>query len=216
MHKDTGKQITLFEDKSVSESAAIILHKSFIHIEKMQPEEYKDGGENLCIHYTFFESLFDLMIIASTGKGICYMAFEKDETDAFSNLYKQFPHALYEKKEDVLTEDILRVFKDDESKIGAIKLHIKGSDFHLTVWKALLKIPKGQLSTYAQIARDIGHPNASRAVGTAIGRNPIAYLIPCHRIVRTSGALGGYMWGIEKKAAIIAWEKGNRDKIYSR
>ncbi len=105
----------------------------------------------------------------------------------------------------------LFIFQNDWSKLNEIKLHLKGTDFQLKVWDTLLKIPMGQLSTYGNIAEQIGNPNASRAVGTAIGSNPVAFLIPCHRVIQASGNIGGYMWGNTRKTAIIGWESAKTD-----
>jgi AraC family transcriptional regulator of adaptative response/methylated-DNA-[protein]-cysteine methyltransferase len=100
----------------------------------------------------------------------------------------------------------LKMFRDDWSDLDKIKLHLKGTPFQIKVWNALLQIPVGSLKSYLEIANEIGDPKASRAVGTAIGNNPIAYIIPCHRVITSSGNLGGYHWGIDRKSAIIGWE----------
>lgn len=182
------------------------LHDLFVKIEGMTPAEYKNGGVNLRIHYSFFESPFGLLIIASTQKGICYMAFEEDKDQAVHSLQARFPNACFEQRSDTLQLNALRIFQNDWSRMNEIKLHLKGTDFQLKVWESLLKIPMGKLSTYVRIAQQAGHPNASRAVGTAIGSNPVAYLIPCHRVIQSSGVIGGYMWGPTRKAAMIGWE----------
>ena len=107
---------------------------------------------------------------------------------------------------DVIQQNALYIFTHDWSKLHQIKLHLKGTAFQLKVWEALLKIPMGQLSTYGNIAASIKNPNASRAVGTAIGSNPVAFLIPCHRVIQSTGTFGGYMWGPVRKTAMIGWE----------
>ena len=182
------------------------LHDLFINIEGMTPAEYKNGGKNLCINYSFAESPFGNLIVASTSKGICYMAFEDDEEKAFNDLKEKFPNAAFQRKLDLIQQNALFIFQNDWSKLSQIKLHLKGTDFQLKVWESLLKIPMGKLSTYGEIARQVGNANASRAVGTAIGNNPVAYLIPCHRVIQSSGAIGDYMWGNTRKTAIIGWE----------
>ncbi|MGN7986805.1 methylated-DNA--[protein]-cysteine S-methyltransferase [Pedobacter sp. 22226] len=182
------------------------LHDLFVNIEGMTPGEYKNGGENLHINYSFAESPFGNIIVASTPKGICHIAFYDDETLALNNLQRQFPAAKYQLILDKEQQNALYIFNHDWSKLHQIKLHLKGTDFQLKVWEALLKIPMGKLSTYGTIARQLQNPNASRAVGTAIGDNPVAFLIPCHRVIQTSGALGGYHWGVDRKTAIIGWE----------
>lgn len=182
------------------------LHDLFVNIEGMTPGEYKNGGENLHINYSFAESPFGNIIVASTPKGICYIAFYEDEKLALNSLQLQFPAAKYQLILDKEQQNALYIFNHDWSKINQIKLHLKGTDFQLKVWEALLKIPMGKLSTYGSIAKQLQNPNASRAVGTAIGDNPVAFLIPCHRVIQTSGALGGYHWGVDRKTAIIGWE----------
>lgn len=134
------------------------------------------------------------------------MAFSEDETEATILLKRQFPNALIQPFNNALQQSALSLFTQDWSNISQIKLHLKGSDFQLKVWDALLKIPMGHLSTYGQIAQRIHQPSASRAVGTAIGSNPVAYLIPCHRVIQSGGLFGNYMWGAVRKTAIIGWE----------
>ncbi len=182
------------------------LHDLFINIEGMTPAEYRDGGKALSINYSFAESLFGNILVASTAKGICYMAFYEEEAVALSLLQHQFPNAVCNRKLDLLQQNALFIFQNDWSKLKQIRLHLKGSDFQLKVWETLLKIPMGQLSTYGALAQSIGKPNAARAVGTAIGSNPVAFLIPCHRVIQASGNMGGYMWGTTRKTALIGWE----------
>lgn len=182
------------------------LHDLFVNIEGMTPAEYKNGGKNLEINYSFAESPFGNIIVASTQKGICFMAFAEDETIGFNDLKHKFPNAAFSRKLDLAQQNALFIFQNDWSKLSEIKLHLKGTDFQLKVWETLLKIPMGQLSTYGTIAQQIQKPNASRAVGTAIGNNPVAFLIPCHRVIQSSGVFGGYMWGNTRKTAIIGWE----------
>jgi len=182
------------------------LHDLFVNIEGMTPAEYKNGGKNLEIKYSFAESPFGNIIVASTQKGVCFMAFAEDETIGFVDLKNKFPNASFTRKLDLVQQNALFIFQNDWSKLSEIKLHLKGTDFQLKVWETLLKIPMGQLSTYGSIAQQIEKPNASRAVGTAIGSNPVAFLIPCHRVIQSSGIFGGYMWGNTRKTAIIGWE----------
>ncbi len=182
------------------------LHDLFINIEGMTPAEYKNGGQDLIINYSFAESPFGSLLVASTPKGICHMAFEEDEEKGLQTLRGEFPNATFRRKLDLLQQNALFIFQNDWSRLNEIKLHLKGSDFQLKVWECLLKIPMGKLSTYGAIAMQIGMPNASRAVGTAIGNNPVSFLIPCHRVIRSSGVFGGYRWGAARKTAIIGWE----------
>jgi len=182
------------------------LHDLFVNIEGMTPAEYKNGGKNLEINFSFAESPFGNIIVASTQKGVCFMAFAENEETGFEDLKHKFPNAAFSRKLDLAQQNALFIFQNDWSKLSEIKLHLKGTDFQLKVWETLLKIPMGQLSTYGSIAQKIEKPNASRAVGTAIGSNPVAFLIPCHRVIQSSGIFGGYMWGNTRKTAIIGWE----------
>lgn len=201
------QQATLFDTAyETGLSSTSRLHDLFVKVEGMTPAEYKNGGRNLHINYSFAESPFGNLIVASTEKGVCYMAFEDDEEKALKNLIAKFPNAIFQRKLDLLQQNALFIFQNDWSKLGEVKLHLKGTDFQLKVWESLLKIPMGQLSTYGNIAEKIGNPNASRAVGTAIGSNPVAFLIPCHRVIQSTGTFGGYMWGNTRKTAIIGWE----------
>ncbi len=186
------------------------LHDLFIKIEGMTPGEFKNGAKNLSINYSFAESPFGKVLIASTPKGICYMAFVEESEKAYADLRNHFPNANFQQIVDVNQQNALFIFTKDWTKIDQIKLHLKGSEFQLKVWKALLEIPKGDLSTYGTIAKKIDKPKASRAVGTAIGRNPIAYLIPCHRVIRSTGEFGNYMWGATRKSAILGWEASGK------
>lgn len=182
------------------------LHDLFIRIEGMTPGEYKNGGEQLHINYSYAESPFGNIIVASTAKGICHLAFADDDRLAFEELKKLFPKATFRQVVDTIQQNALFIFTQDWKNLSAIKLHLKGTAFQLKVWETLLKIPMGGLSTYASIAAATGNSKASRAVGSAIGDNPVAFLIPCHRVIKSTGALGHYHWGSNRKTAIIGWE----------
>ncbi len=200
------------------------LHDLFISIEGMTPGEYRNGGADLAINYSFAESPFGNILVASTSKGICYMAFTDkassaakttanpagpvadNELSAFLDLRAHFPNAALRQITDLVQQNALYIFSQDWSRLQEIKLHLKGTDFQLKVWETLLKIPMGGLSTYKDIAGRIGNPKASRAVGSAVGDNPVAFLIPCHRVIQSEGAFGQYHWGATRKTAIIGWE----------
>ena len=182
------------------------LHDMFVKIEGMTPGEYKNGGASLVINYTYAPTRFGNIIVAATPKGICHIAFAEDESGGFHALQNRFPNATYRESQDDMQQQALRFFSDDWDKPGNIKLHLKGTAFQVKVWEALLKIPTGGLSTYGSIATRIEAPKASRAVGTAIGDNPVAYLIPCHRVIQASGKFGQYHWGASRKTAMIGWE----------
>lgn len=209
------KQATLFDAALESGlSGTGRLHDLFISIEGMTPGEFKHGGADLAINYSYSVSPFGNILVASTAKGICSMAFAADEAEAIKNLKANFPNAKLKAVSDPLQQNALKIFNSDWSSLNAIKLHLKGTDFQLKVWETLLKIPMGQLTSYGTIANKINKPSASRAVGTAIGSNPVAFLIPCHRVIQSGGAMGGYMWGLTRKTAMIGWEAGmiNREK----
>lgn len=208
----TDRQATLFDTAfETGLSGTGRLHDLFVNIEGMTPAEYKNGAKNLSINYSFAESPFGNLIVASTTKGVCYMAFNDGETNALNDLKQKFPNATFQRKLDLIQQNALFIFQNDWNKLPEIKLHLKGTDFQLKVWETLLKIPMGQLSTYGNIAEQIGNANASRVVGTAIGNNPVAFLIPCHRVIQSTGNIGGYMWGNTRKTAIIGWESAKTD-----
>lgn len=208
--KDTGA--SLFDTAiETGLSGSSRLHDLFINIEGMTPGEYRNGGQDLSINYSFAESPFGNLLVASTSKGICHLAFADDEAAALKVLRSKFPNAAYRQMTDMIQQNAMFIFTHDWSRLNQIKLHLKGTPFQLKVWEALLKIPMGTLTTYGAVAKHIQIPNASRAVGTAIGDNPVAFLIPCHRIIQSTGLFGGYMWGPARKAAIIGWEAAQNE-----
>jgi AraC family transcriptional regulator of adaptative response/methylated-DNA-[protein]-cysteine methyltransferase len=182
------------------------LHDLFVGIEGMTPGEYKNGGENLMICYSYSVTLLGNMLIASTDKGICYMAFANDKYIGLSLMYAKFPKAIYIENTTFLHQRALQLLNGNWTEENSVKLHLKGSQFQLKVWETLLKTPFGSVTTYGTVANTIRLSTACRAVGTAVGANPIAFLIPCHRIIKSTGALGQYHWGVQRKAAIIGWE----------
>jgi AraC family transcriptional regulator of adaptative response/methylated-DNA-[protein]-cysteine methyltransferase len=198
------------------------LHDLFVRIEGMTPGEFRNGGAELEINYSFVESPFGEMLVASTAKGICYMAFVEreaapgerngSELAAFADLQSRFPNARFRQVTDLMQLDALYLFTQDWSRLPEIKLHLKGTEFQLKVWETLLRIPMGGLTTYKDIAGRIGNPQASRAVGTAVGDNPVAFLIPCHRVIQSTGVIGQYHWGAGRKTAMIGWEAARTGK----
>jgi AraC family transcriptional regulator of adaptative response/methylated-DNA-[protein]-cysteine methyltransferase len=187
------------------------LHDLFINVEGMTPGEFKNGGAALSINYSFAESPFGDILVASTPKGICYMAFSEEEEKAFQHLKSKFPHAHYHQMVDLVQQNALYIFTHDWSQLDKIRLHLKGTAFQLKVWETLLKIPFGGLTTYGSLAEKINQPAAHRAVGTAIGQNPVAFLIPCHRVIQSVGTFGNYHWGTTRKTAIIGWEAAHKE-----
>lgn len=206
------RQLTLHETTfQTGLSGTSRLHDLFINIEGMSPAEFKNGGKNLSINYSFSNTPFGQIIVASTHKGVCYMAFLDNEVQSIIDLKNKFPNATFSNKSDKIQQNALSIFQSGVQELPNIKLHLKGTDFQLKVWESLLKIPMGNLATYGTIASQINKPNASRAVGTAIGSNPVAFLIPCHRVIQSTGIFGGYMWGNTRKTAIIGWEASRTD-----
>lgn len=186
------------------------LHDLFINIEGMTPGEYKNGGEQLQINYSYAETPFGIILVASTIKGICHLSFVEDEQTSLKELKALFPNAVYKQVVDEIQQNALFIFTQDWKNLSEIKLHLKGTAFQLKVWEALLKVPMGQVTTYGDIAASVGNEKASRAVGSAVGDNPVAFLIPCHRVIKSTGVFGQYHWGSIRKTAMIGWESAQR------
>ena len=187
-------------------SGAGRLHDLFITIDAMAPGAYKQGGVGLVIDYNYAETPFGQVIVASTSIGVCYMAFKPHAGAALEALTKKFPNAQYNHASTAFQQQALIMFDQDWSRLQNVNLHLPASKFQIKVWNALLKIPMGVVASYGDIAQHIGQPSAARAVGTAIANNPVAFLIPCHRVVRKNGAIGGYKWDAARKQAILGWE----------
>lgn len=181
------------------------LHELFVTIEAMSPGEYRSGGAGQRIGYGIVDSPFGPCLIASTARGICTLRF-LDGEDGASDIERDWPQARLELNEKTATALAQRIFGPLRSPDRPLALLVKGTNFQVQVWRALLNIPFGTLSTYGGLARTIGRPSAARAVGAAVGANPVAWLVPCHRVIRESGELGGYRWGVERKAAMLGWE----------
>lgn len=183
------------------------LYDLFIKIEGMTPGEYQNGGEALTIRYSYSNTPFGRVLVASTHKGICAMSFTNQDSEQIPEvLAVRYPNATFRHETDEAQRNALSIFGQDWTKLREIKLHLKGSAFQLRVWETLLTIPLAGLTTYADLASQAGYAGASRAVGTAIGKNPVAFLIPCHRVIRSTGETGQYFWGEDRKKAIIGWE----------
>lgn len=208
---DHAKNILNQENSTLSEAAFEAglsgtgrLHDLFINIEAMTPGEYKNGGENLKIKYSFNESLFGNYLVASTSKGICNLFFEDDKSKAIGELKNKWYKAQTEESRDKNQQKVIKFF--ERSSSGKIDLHIHGTEFQLKVWEALLQIPESRLNSYSDIASKVCTSAASRAVGSAIGNNPVAFIIPCHRVIKKSGEIGEYKWGHTRKTAMIFYE----------
>ncbi|MBE0680502.1 MAG: methylated-DNA--[protein]-cysteine S-methyltransferase [Anaerolineales bacterium] len=188
------------------------LHDLFVNTEAVTPGEYKSGGAGLAIRYGIHPSSFGKCLIATTERGICNLSFvDASEGKAIDNLVAGWPRA--EMIEDYKTTAplVTRIFTRLNPGLGTgtpLKLHLRGTNFQIKVWEALLSIPTGAVTTYEHLAQQIGNPKAVRAVGSAVGHNPIAYLIPCHRVIRKSGDFGNYLYGSARKKVILAREIG--------
>jgi len=180
-------------------------HDLFVTLENITTEQYKT--QDIFINYSFSKSCFGDIIIASTTKGVCYLAFfDVERKKAIENLKNEFPKAVFSQQIDIFQQNALSIFEKELKESPPIKLHIKGTDFQIKIWKELLKIPAGKLSTYGKIASQIEKPKAQRTVGSAIGKNPVAFIIPCHRVIKSSGKFGDYRWGNTRKILIIKSE----------
>lgn len=189
-------------------SSAGRLHDLFVQLVAMTPGEYKTAGSGLRIRYGIHESPFGACLIASTDRGICNLNFldYTDGTIAAQSLQIEWPNA------DIVNDQIgteeMRDLIFQSSHPSPLVLHVKGTNFQIQVWQALLRLPLGGLTTYQGLATAIGKPTAARAIGNAVGRNPVGYLIPCHRVIRGSGEIGGYRWGVDRKTVLLGWEAG--------
>ena len=181
------------------------LHDLFVKIEACTPGEFQRRGKNLLIKHAVISTPFGAAWIAETDKGICQLFF-LEEDHAPENLMAEFPEAKWADGLGKYGKMVEQYFANWQIPYQQIVLDLKGTPFQIKVWQALLAIPPSQSLAYNDIAEIIGNPKASRAAGTAIGKNPVAYLIPCHRVIRQSGEMGGYRWGVTRKIAINAFE----------
>ncbi len=180
------------------------LHDLFLRWEAMSPGEFARNGAGMTINYAWMDSPFGEALVMGTGRGLCGLAFTAETTReaAWEDMTGRWPEAQF-----VENESAVKPWADAAfAQKGEAALHLIGAPFQIKVWEALLTIPSGQVTTYSEIAQAVGNPRAVRAVGTAVGRNPVSWLIPCHRALRKSGGLGGYHWGLPVKRAMLAYE----------
>jgi AraC family transcriptional regulator, regulatory protein of adaptative response / methylated-DNA-[protein]-cysteine methyltransferase len=185
------------------------LHDLFVTMDAVTPGEYKLHGSGLTISYGFHPSPFGECLLALTGRGICGLSFVTggDRQDPLDDLRRRWLQAELQEDPDQTSPWVEKIFPvAQELSQEPLRLYLNGTNFQIKVWEALLRIPAGNLVTYQEIAAYVGDPNASRAVGHAIGSNPIAFVIPCHRVIRKMGVFGGYHWGTARKKAILGWE----------
>lgn len=192
------------------------LHDLFVTLDAVTPGEYRERGAGIHISAGFHDSPFGEALIATTDRGVCGLAFhDGTRKAALRDLAARWPNATIEERPRITAPVANRIFtaleiRDPEGLVP-LGLLVRGTNFQVKVWRALLQIPVGSVATYEDIATAIGAPSAVRAVGAAIGRNPVAFLIPCHRVIRTTGAIGGYRWGLSRKRAMLAWETGRSE-----
>ena len=184
------------------------LYDHFVHLEAVTPGEYKLGGAGLTIEHAVHDTPFGKAFIGITPRGICNFSFVEDgEIDErLADLYNRWPHAMVQENRQQTLAVVKAMFSGGGKLDRPLSLFVSGTNFQITVWKALLQIAPGTVASYSNIANAIGHPKAARAVGLAVGANPVAFLIPCHRVIQQSGRLGGYRWGETRKHAVHAWE----------
>ncbi|MFL5143390.1 MAG: methylated-DNA--[protein]-cysteine S-methyltransferase [Microvirga sp.] len=187
------------------------LHDLFVTHEAMSPGEWKSGGEGLTLHYGFHPSPFGTALVMATERGLAGLAFADagEQQAAFADMSGRWPKATYVEDNERTAPLAQRIF---DAKLWRpdrpLRVVLIGTDFEVRVWDALLKVPFGRLTTYSELASKVCSPAAARAVGAAVGKNPISFVVPCHRVLGRSGALTGYHWGLTRKQAILGWEAG--------
>lgn len=189
-------------------SAPSRVHDLFVGIEGVSPGEFRQAGQGLQIRYGFHSTPFGVCFLAASARGICGLAFVEsaDDLSELGSFSKKWPFATLLPDPQYTQPFVERIFSPEKAVAGRLHVLVQGTPFQLKVWEALLRIPPGAVSTYEHLARAVGKPGAARAVGTAVGDNPVAYLIPCHRVIRKTGMLGEYHWGGGRKKAMVGWE----------
>lgn len=190
-------------------SGAGRLHDLFVNGEAVTPGTFKNGGEALTIRYGVHPSPFGYAFIALTPHGICELDLRSNQEDAIAvatTLHRKWPQAQLTEDPSATREAVVTMFAEGQSTVARYPLHLRGTNFQLKVWQAVLQIPEGGLSTYSDLATAVGVPKAVRAVGSAVGDNPVAFLVPCHRVLRKDGGIGGYATGLARKQALLAYE----------
>ncbi|MBK5565679.1 methylated-DNA--[protein]-cysteine S-methyltransferase [Ensifer sp. 2YAB10] len=215
---DHAKRLLRQEDMPLLETSIEVglsgpsrLHDLFVTHEAMSPGEWKARGEGLTIRYGYHPSPFGTALVMITERGLAGLAFNDSggEQASFEDMAQRWPNARYIEDSAATAQYAARIFDPSRWRQNEpLRIFLIGSDFQIRVWQALLKIPLGCATTYSNIAGQIGQPTASRAVGAAVGRNPISFVVPCHRALGKSGDLTGYHWGLTRKRAILGWEAG--------
>ena len=205
-----GGRTVLDTAYEVGLSGAGRLHDLLVAVDAVTPGNVRTAGAGLTIRWGHHDTPFGGATVAITDRGICALGFDGRERGAtVTRLHHDWPAAQFARDQRETARVVERIFS--RARPGRpLTLHLRGTNFQLKVWEALLAIPEGGTTSYGDLAGTIGRPSASRAVGTAVGDNPVAFLVPCHRVLRASGALGGYRWGLERKQAMLAWEAVRR------
>lgn len=186
------------------------LHDLFLRWEGMTPGDYAKRGEGLTIRHGWFDSPFGPALGLATERGLCGLAFADDPDDAtLADMTRRWPNARYIADPGAAAPHLEAAF----ARKGTARLHMMGTPFQIKVWEALLQVPTGQVTSYGEVAKTVCSQRAARAVGAAVGRNPLGFVIPCHRVLQGSGALGGYHWGLPRKRAMLGWEAARRDAV---
>ena len=182
------------------------LHDQFVSLDAVTPGEYKSGGSGTVIKTGFHPTPFGMAFVGLTDRGLCGLAFgrREDESELREDLQRRWPKARLDSVPRETGRVVARIFSTDPAR--GLSLYVRGTNFQIQVWRALLEIPSGRLASYRDLAALSGYPRSVRAVASAVGANPIAFLIPCHRVIRNSGLWGGYRWGLNRKVAMIARE----------
>ncbi|PKP20683.1 MAG: hypothetical protein CVU02_02100 [Bacteroidetes bacterium HGW-Bacteroidetes-19] len=189
------------------------IHSNIVTVKHQESKEFNSKKNPPLISFSIHSSKIGKLIIASTSKGICYVGYLEKGLTSVQQLQMRFPFSKIKNKKNKIHLLFKEVFKKDWNDMTKIPLHLKGTEFQCKVWEALLEIPYGTITTYSNIAEKVGRPKAQRAVGTAIGKNPILFLIPCHRVVAANGKLGGFYWGIDKKVMLLNRECNGKKKM---
>jgi AraC family transcriptional regulator of adaptative response/methylated-DNA-[protein]-cysteine methyltransferase len=207
-----GRESVLSTTYAVGLSSTSRLHDLFVAYEAIPPGAYRNRGDGLEMEWGVAPSPFGTAVLVTTRWGLAGIGFADATTSieaAFDDLQRRWPNARYTRNDALVAPIAARVFDPARwDPVAPVKLVLIGTDFEISVWETLLKIPVGAATTYADVARSLGRPTAARAVGAAVGKNPISFVVPCHRVVGSTGALTGYHWGVPRKRAILGWEAG--------
>lgn len=211
-----GQNSVLDTSYAVGLSGAGRLHDLFLNGEAVTPGGYKTAGAGLTIRYGIHPTPFGYALIAVTEHGICELDLRSDYATAEAQaegLTRKWAQAALQRDDAATAAVVEQIFREGQPCVSGLPLHLRGTNFQLKVWQAILRVPEGALTTYSEIAEAVGTPKAVRAVGSAVGDNPIAYLIPCHRVLRKDGGIGGYATGVARKQAMLSYEAlANKDK----